>query len=444
MSAAAVVALGRVAGRIRSDRATSRLTRGAIWNLLANASIHGAGVLGAVIVARQLGPEAFGKFGIVNTTIGMASTVGALGVGISATKYVAEYGETNPVRARRLLDLTMLVSVLSGLLGSAAIYFLAAPIAARVLHAAEIAAELRIAAPMVLLSIAGGAQIGILSGLERFLMLAKVNVVRAALTVPLTAGLTAAWGLRGAVLSLTAASLVGLVATSLALRRAMPRSFPTADYVSCWREWRMLTGFSLPSVLTTISTTPVQWALSAWLVRSPNGFFEMGMYAAANQVRTLVTYLPSALGQPALAMLSRESAAGQGRFAPLFQKTLLLGVGLTCLAGIPVLAGSPWILSVYHPGLSGHWVTVSLLILSGIVQVPGWIATVAVSSIGRMWTCLFLQLIWTALTLASAAWFVPRFGALGLAAALMIGCSTHTAATLLVVRNAVRSHGDTL
>ncbi len=446
MSAAGILAPARrapslLAAGFESHGPAAHLVRAATWSLLANASLHGAGVLGTVIAARQLGPEAFGKFGIINSTVGLASTVGALGVGIAATKYVAEYWRIDPARTRRLHDLTMLVSFVSGLIGSAALYFFAAPVATRALHAPALVPELRLAAPLVLASVLGGAQVGILAGLERFRTLAKVNVVRGVITVPLTAALTAAWGLKGAILSLTAGALGGLAATTLALHHSAPAGFLRPDYVGCWREWRMLTRFSLPSLLSTISFTPVQWAMAAWLVSAPNGFLQMGIYSAGNQIRTLVTYVPSALGQPALAMLSRESSADGCRFRLLYRHVMLLGLGLSVLAGIPVLAGSSWILAVYHPALKGHSAVVSLLILSGIVQVPGWIATVAASSAGRAWTCLYLQGLWAAATLAPGWWLTPRLGALGLAWSLMIGYSIHTAVTLLVVRRAIGARG---
>ncbi len=407
------------------------ILRDSTWNLMSNVSIHLASVVCAVIAARRLGPQTFGKFAIINATIGLTGTIVALNIGVTATRHLAAWRDTDPVRARRLADLSLLVALLFGLLGTAAVAGLAAPVARAALHAPELASELRLASPLVLVSVLAGAQAGILAGLERFRTLATVNLLRSLVAVPATAVLIAFWGLPGAIFSLVAGTFAGVIAGAFAIHASMPSAFPTPDYLACWTEWRVLTSFSLPSLLQTLSYTPVQWTMAALLVATPGGFFEMGVYTAGSQVRTLVTYLPSALGQPALAMLSRQRQDGE-TFRRLYRQTLLLATGIAVLAGALVLCASPWILAVYHPEFRGHWASLSLLILSGMIQVPGWIASLALFSAGRMWTGFWLQGLWAAATLGSACWLVPRFGVLGLAAALLIGTGIQAPANLFV------------
>ncbi len=422
-----------LAGYIRSEHAAVRLVRGSTWNLLSNVSIHAASVACAIIAARQLGPETFGRFAIINATIGMTGTIVALNIGVTATRHLAACRDTDPGRGRRLVDLSVLVAVLFGLLGTACAACLAAPIARGALHAPQVASELRLASPLVLASVLAGVQAGILAGLERFQTLATINLGRALITVPATVILIAFGGLQGAILSLIAGTLAAVIAGAVAVRRALPPTFPRPDYLGCWREWRVLTTFSLPSLLHTLSFTPVQWAMAALLVTSPGGFVQMGIYTAANQVRTLVTYLPSALGQPALAMLSRELHIGR-RFRQIYRQTLVLATGIAVLTGLVVLLGAPWILAIYHPEFRSHWVSLALLIVSGVIQVPGWIASLALFSAGRVWTGLWLQGLWAAATLGSSWWLVPRLGVMGLALALLIGNGIQSPATLFVAR----------
>ena len=57
----------------------------------------------SVVVARLLGRESFGRFGIIGGTIATFTVVATMGMGIAATKLVAQNRAKDPARAGRSL-----------------------------------------------------------------------------------------------------------------------------------------------------------------------------------------------------------------------------------------------------------------------------------------------------------------------------------------------------
>ena len=119
-----------------------------------------------VIAARILGSEEFGKFGIIQSTLGVLGLVAGLGLGLTNKRYVAELREKDPEKCGRVIGYSSVLSwVTSGiffilLLASAQI------VASDIFDSPEMILELRIAAILLLFTSLNEAQIGVLSGFE--------------------------------------------------------------------------------------------------------------------------------------------------------------------------------------------------------------------------------------------------------------------------------------
>jgi O-antigen/teichoic acid export membrane protein len=128
-----------------------------------------------IFVARMLGKTSYGELGIIRSTVGMFGIFGGLGLGLTATKYVAELRERDPERAGRILGLSMRVALFSGTFLGILLFVSAPWLAANTLDAPHLAGALRIGAVLILLSAVNGAQTGALSGFEAFKTIALIN-----------------------------------------------------------------------------------------------------------------------------------------------------------------------------------------------------------------------------------------------------------------------------
>src|SRR5437899_3927657 len=81
------------------------IARGFAWTLLATFAGQAGALLTTVLAARCLGQEVFGALGAVQATAVSLSNIASAGLGITATRYLAEMCDTNPARAGRIVGL---------------------------------------------------------------------------------------------------------------------------------------------------------------------------------------------------------------------------------------------------------------------------------------------------------------------------------------------------
>ena len=92
--------LGR---KIYSSPKALELFIGSFWSVLGAIFSKGLVFISWVVVARILGSDGYGQFGIVRSTVLMFSTFAGLGLGITAMKHVAEFLGTDKERTGRIL-----------------------------------------------------------------------------------------------------------------------------------------------------------------------------------------------------------------------------------------------------------------------------------------------------------------------------------------------------
>jgi O-antigen/teichoic acid export membrane protein len=367
-----------------------------------------------------LGREQFGGYGIIQNTVGMFGVFAGMGLGLTATKYVAELRLTDPARVGRIIALTEAIAL--GTATAAAIALLAtAPwLAANTLNAPRLSTELRIAAIVLFLNALNGAQTGVLAGFEAFRTIARVNLIRGVFAFPLAVAGVMLWGLRGAVAALAGAAAFGWLLNHGAIIAECRRQKISVRWERFWSERVILWKFSVPAFLGGAMASPAMWAASAVLANQPRGYAEMGLFSAANQWRTAVAFLPSLLSQPLLSMLS--NVAGLGNFASfrkLLRASLLLTFGLSAAIAAPIVLCSPWVMKAYGSDFLAGTPVVILLVFATVLSSTAAVIGQAIMSLDKMWWAYTLNVVWAIVLLPAAILLVPRYGALGLAEAFL-------------------------
>src|SRR5690349_18514041 len=95
-------------GRFATSPLGRRLATGAFWSLFGSGLSRVLALLGAVLVARQLGAARFGEFNLVQTTAGMLMALGGFGLNTTATKFIAGKYRGDPAGAGRIVALSRL------------------------------------------------------------------------------------------------------------------------------------------------------------------------------------------------------------------------------------------------------------------------------------------------------------------------------------------------
>ena len=430
----------RLATRLEESGLAYRLAHGAFWSLAGTALSRILALVASVIVARVLGKVGYGELGVLNSTLVTFQAFANLGLGLTATKYVAELREKDPARAGRILALSTIVCGGAGLIATTLLWMFAPWICTHTIDAPQLAEALRIASLGLVFATLGGAQLGALAGFEAFRVTTRINLWAGMLGVLVTVWSVWFWGLMGAVWATVVTAALQWVLTHFAVRTQARRYGIPIGLAGWWREQRVLWTFALPALAQGVMVTPVTWAAAAILVNQPRGYAEMGVLSAANQWYAAVLFLPSALGGPLLPVLSERLGAGD---APGTRRILRAAIGMSFALVIPIIAvlglASPWIMRAYGPGFASAWPTlVVALVTAGLVAVTNPVGSVLGAS-GRLWLGFFMNSGWAAVFLG-ATMLLVKWGALGVAAARLVAYAVHAVWTLWFALNLLRAN----
>jgi O-antigen/teichoic acid export membrane protein len=277
---------------------------------------------------------------------------------------------------------------------------------------------------LILLSAVCGAQTGILSGLEAFKEIARLNTIGGLLSFPFVVGGAWYFGVSGLVLGMVAAQFAIAVYGWIILRRQLLLHNIGESFRGWMAELPVLWKFSLPAVAGGLVMPPVTWAASALLANQRGGFEQLGAFNAANQWFNALLWLPYVLSQALLPILSeRIAAADQNRSG----KLLMASIGANALAALPVVIigsiCSPFVMRMYGPEFAREWPTLLVVLLTGgiaCIQIP--IGNTLAAS-GQMWLGFSMNVAWS-LVFVAVTWALISWGALGLASARLLAYLT--------------------
>jgi O-antigen/teichoic acid export membrane protein len=423
--------------RIQDSAEGRRLARGMFWSTAGAVGWRSLSLLASIIMARVLGKSVFGELGIVQSTTNLFLTFAELGIGLTATKYVAEFRRQDPERAGRIIAMTTGVAVVSGIVVGA-IMVATSGWSARLLAAPHLQSIIAISAVVLFLIVFNESQNGILSGFEAFKRRSTVQALSGVASFPISVLGVYYFGLVGAVYGLIASQVVVLLLNYQAVRKETSSAGVSIRWREARKELGVLTSFSLPTLAAGAVYVPSMWLANTILVTTPGGFAEMGLFNAADRWRTLILFLPSLLGSVTLPMLSslRGEAASQ-KYHQLLWNNIRLSAGASLAVAAPIALCAPWLMASFGAGFrDGTWVLITLC-STAVMFSPYWIIGQSLVSRGHVWTMFLLNLGW-AITLLAAEWFMRGYGATGLALAYLMADTARLAAALIYA-NRMRS-----
>lgn len=384
----------------------SSLWRGAACNLAARVATIGLGLAILVLVARQ-GPAVQGAFSLF-VAIESALLALASGLGLLLAREASRaHGALAPRRLRQGL-------AWAALAGLAAAVVLA--LGSRLATADPYRALwlLALGAPCLLLAPTASA---LWMGQGRLAALNTAQVAAPALGLLLLAAATGLggaglWGLLAA--WVLAKAVVGLGTAGWALARPGPAARGEADgpaSLPAGGAWRFVAVIALANLVSLAN-----YRATLFLLERSQGLAAAGVYSVAVQVAELLWLLSQAVTVSAYARIGTPDPAAA---VVTTLRALRLGLGAALLAA-PLLGLAAWLAL---PALLGEAYRASLRPLA--LLLPGVAAYAAASALSAYYTHHRGRPHWAAavaglslaLTLAVAAWAIPRWGADGAALA---------------------------
>ncbi len=422
--------LSKLQAKIQHSDIAKRMLSGAFWAFTGTALGKFIILTGGIFCAHILGKDAYGELGMVRSTISMV-VLSVAGLGLAATKFISEYKKEKPERIPSIYLVTNGSALATSILASISILLAAPWLAGTVLQTPNLTIAIRIGALLLFAAILNGAQTGTLSGLENFRAIAFNTLIG---SIAETAGLILGswyWGVTGGILGYGVGFLVLYFANYYAICRSFHLRGIKVDYSSLHLpDLKILYSFCLPATLSSIIVMPVIWIVRAMLVRE-EGFGEAAVYDVADQWRMIILFVPSAVSQIVLPILSSLS----GRGSKTYQKVLLTNIALNSLTAL-LMAIVVSFCGNYIMGLYGKDFTndtpLILLAISTVFSAISYVAGGAIASRAKMWTGFLFNLIWSIMLIAFSYFFLQQgMGALGIALAFLLSYLIHATMQML-------------
>jgi len=417
--------IASVRTRVRSSPTAQRIAVGAAWSMGGAIAERALALGGSIAIVRLLGKESFGEFAILQSTLAMIGVFAGLGLGVTATKYVAELKARDPERLGRILAFASRAALASSILIAAALVAGSGFISRRILDMPQNAGLLAVSALALLFTTLQNYQSGVLIGFEALRKSTTAGICTALISIPVSVTLTFFYGLAGAVWGLVlSAALRWLLNRWMLLACLRSWRIPRAprDWAS---EWRAMRDFGLPALLANIMVTPAHWICHAMLVNTPGGKEQMAVLGVANQWYYAMLLLPMAAGRIVLPVLTDTVTAKQSARGA---KVLLLGMlanGAIVLPFVLVLGfGAPFVMSLYGESYAAHWQVLAIAVgTAGLVAIQTPVGAMLAAS-DRMWLGALMNLGW-ATAYVTIAWLLLNKGATGIAVALLCAYVLH-------------------
>ncbi|MBP2047061.1 oligosaccharide flippase family protein [Methanobacterium aggregans] len=401
-----------------------KLIYGIFWNLISALASQGFPMIAAIIAARLLGKFGYGQLGMINSTVILFSTFAGLGLGITATKYIAQLHQTDPERTGRIMGLTNLFGLASGVVMCIILFVMAPWLAANTLAAPDLAPALRIASILLIFNTMVGIQSGSIAGFGAFKDLARIAIFQGVISASLTVTGVYFFGLTGAVTAMVINSIINFILYKLTINNLVKRFKISISYIKSWREKDVIWKLSLPSMLSSVMVGPVIWIANVIIINTPGGYGQLGLFNAADQWRTALAFLPSVIGGVLLPMVSaninKENKA-------LETVNVLTSWVLVIIIALPLISFPEIIAFFYGQGYFSTVFLQSLAIMMFISCITSYKEGIARKLIAKnlMWWGFLSNLIWGILFIV-AIMFFKNLGSLGLAVSYLISYAINT------------------
>lgn len=406
--------------RLRESPLGRRLVHGLTWSLVGLVASRGANLLGSIVAARILGETRFGELCAVQNTSGMFALFAGFGMGVTATKYVAEFRRTDPAKAARVLGLCHIFAWASGAVMSVGLFAFAGRMATGPLAGLE--TVLRLGSLLPLFAAVTGMLTGALTGFESFRLLARLQAVTGIGTfVGIVAG---AWwgGVLGVTAALVGSGMLAWWLAHLALRQVCREAGITVNVAEWRRELPVIWRFSLPALQASALVAPVNWYCSTVLLHDK---VQVGYFGAANQWFTVLATIPNLVGQAMLPMLSEQIASAPPQEGVRLLKFAIRISSLTAIPMFLLAVASPLIMAVYGGTFAAQWPTMVLTVATaGILAVQAPVGQALFAS-GNVWAGFWMNVGW-GIAFVVGSLFLVHWGAAGVAGARLLAYLVHT------------------
>lgn len=412
----------------------TKVLKKASWNAISTIFSRGFLLISMLFAARILGKEDFGIVGIIQSSIALFESIAAFGMGVTAAKHISEFRISYPDKVTRIVALTNIVAIVTGVFFSLLLYFSSRWIAVAYLENPILEEYLKIASMILGLTTYSSIQIGILIGFQMFKSMAVINFFVGLVTLTSVIIGALKYSVTGVFYGLLIVSITSALLNSLCVIWKLKKEKYELIFKVTKDEYRILWTFSIPAMLSGLMIAPVNWLGASLLVKQPNGLSSMGLFAAANQWFSILLFLPGVLTTTLLPILSTTSVLED---VSGMKKQVWEGIRMMIMIIAPItfiiIIFSNFIMGFYGDEFKGSSAILILIsIAAGLASMQNLLGN-ALAVIDKMWLHTFCNVIWGGVYLLSVMYFLSNgYGATSLAISMIIAYFSKLLVTLML------------
>lgn len=407
----------RYFNRIKKSERFYHLVKGTFWLFLGMGISRVLLLLAMIIVARILGSEKYGEFGMIRSTINTFTVFASFSIGLTANKFVAEYKNSDEKKASRIIGLSLFFSLCLGCIFSILIFIFSKQIASHILKSPDMAFYISIAAIMILFSALNGAYSGIFSGLEAFKKIAQLNIITGSFALIILITGAYFWNLEGVIIAFAVNLFTITLFSHFFLTNELKKlNIKITFNKSIFEERKVIIMFSLPLTLAGILVSPTQWISNALVFGMPNGKVAIGIFTACLSIQMLIIFVGNNLNAPLLSLLSREKMD-----IKMERVNMLSSWVVGIFVAFPFLSFPEIAEAMFGEEFKSAQfrITLILVMLSSIIVMykQGFHRIFMVNN--DVWIAFYSNLVWASILIVSI-YYLRRYGSVGLALSYFI------------------------
>lgn len=385
------------------------------WSFISAVATKFSVVITGILVARILGTQTFGEYGLIQSAIVMLATVAAQATTTATAKHIGQNKGQDPQKTGRGIALTMLFALTFCTLIAATALTFPSWFCTILLGGQNLQSVLLMVLALISLTILGGWTQGCLTGWEQYKTIAKINGSIALVSIPATYLLTLNFRLQGALAGLVLAQVLILLCSALASWKLLKAQHTRLTLREALTEKHAILSVGVPVLLTGLMVAPINWFGNKLLSETANGFTALGMYSAAMQWNAIFSHVSVVLGAVLIPMLAANLGKNNRRMEAL---NFLSGWLVVLVIIQPVILFPELLARLYGENFAGRDFEVTLVLV-----ISGSLLSAFKAGISRKmvvmnlaWYSVFSNLIWGLMFIAGAYWLRDE-GAIGIAKA---------------------------
>ncbi|NNU77311.1 oligosaccharide flippase family protein [Clostridium estertheticum] len=421
-----------------------KILKGISWTIIGTLITQVTTFILVFFMARILGNVNYGKFNIILSTVVSLSTIAGAGLGITATKFIAQYKEDYSKKEKlgKILGISYFTANILSIGFTLILFILSDYIAMKIFKDKDLIVQLKYASIYVFFFTVNGYQVGALTGFERFNDIAKIYALKGIINMLSGFSLIYLWGISGAAASMVVTAISTYLYSRMLLNKQMKIYNLKFILKGSLEELNILLIFTLPAALVGIVGAIATWFSNQLLVNnSYDRFVSMSVFSLSSTFKALIIFFPAIIARVISPILVSMKFTDYNKYKKLFNLNLIINASVTTIMAIIVIVINPIILKIVGKGYDGIQPVIVLLGLSAIVETVSSCLFQEIYIYNKIWHNLFCTIIWSIILVSLTGLFAKNLGAISLAIAYLSANVFQMLFYLIVlIRNRKKTH----